>query len=128
LPFFFAPRKTVNKKLSKSKILIIFCNVLKINILFSNSRFLARFLRQMYIYIGFNMIVYFCRVSGAKKRIFAPCKILQFCNDDTGWGPTPATTDQRPTVTPQDFSVFNLFSSYYDIGFSRVKTYSVPFL
>lgn len=96
--------------------------MLKINILFSNRRFNARFFPQMYIYIGFNMIVYFWHVCGANKRIFVAYKIATFA-DGNGGGAPPATTDQRPTVISQDFPVRNLFSTLLDFRFSKVIQY-----
>lgn len=101
--------KKLTKSKQKSKILITKHNALIFSIVFSNVAFLPRFLPQMYIYIGFNTIIDFCRVSGANKRVFADCQVLHFCKG-TGGG-TPS--DHRP---PTDCHL---------IGFSENQTYSV---
>lgn len=96
--------------------------MLKISAVFSNSRFLPRFLPRMYKYIGDYIITYFCRVSGAKKRIFAAYKIVTFA-DDNGGGGTPS--DHRPATDCHLAGFFFRKPIQYLIGFFLFETYSV---
>jgi hypothetical protein len=123
--FFLPHRKQLTKNYQKSKILIIFCNVLKINVVFSNSRFLPRFLPRMNKYISYIVNACFCRVYGAKKRIFAGCKIVTFAKGAGVGGAPHATTDQRPTVILRVF--FFRKPIQYLSEFSHLKSCSVPF-